>query len=158
MKNEILNATFWTVFWLLLFAGLFILLCGAANAQVTVHTQGNQYRHTNGVSGFNRTTTITARQQPIPASPLLYINPYVVQAEQREAKAEARKCAVIILDNIPAAVYKRRLLRRFDALSEEDQTALRKRILAAEGNLDVALFERLLDEAAITNALSKESL
>jgi hypothetical protein len=155
MKNEILKATFWTVFWLLLFAAI---LCGVANAQVTVHTQGNQYRHMNGMSSFDRTTTITARQQPIPASPFLYINPYVAQGVQREAREEARKCAVIILDNIPAAVYKRRLLRRFDALSEEDQTVLRKRILAAEGNLDVSLFERLLDEAAITNALSKESL
>jgi hypothetical protein len=156
MRNEILNATFWTIFWLLLFAGLFIFLCGVTNAQVTVHTQGNQYRYTNGAV-FNRTTTITARRQPIPASPLLYVNPYVIQAEQREAKAEARKCAVIILDTIPAAVYKR-LRRRVDALSEEDQTVLRKRIIAAEGNFNVALFERLLDEAAITNALSKESL
>jgi hypothetical protein len=157
MKNEILKSTLWTVFWLLLWAGLFIFLCGAANAQVTVHTQGNQYRHTNGRSGFNRTTTITARQQPIPASPLLYVNPYVIQATQKEAKAEARKCASIILDTIPAAMYKR-LHRRGNALSEEDQTVLRKRILAAEGNFNVSLFERLLDEAAITNALSKESL
>ncbi len=153
MKNEILKATFW----LLLFAGLFTLLCGVTNAQVTVHTQGRQYRYTNGVAGFNRTTTITARQRPIPASPLLYVNPYVIQSEQREAKAEARKCAVIILDTIPAVVYKK-LLSRVDVLSEEDQTVLRKRILAAEGNLDVSLFERLLDEAAITNVLSKESL
>ncbi len=155
MKNEILKATLWTVFWLLLFAGLFTLLCGAANAQVTVHTQGRQYRH-NGVAGFDRTTTITARQRPIPASPLLYVNPYVVQAEQREAKAEARKCAAIILDTIPAEVYKR-LLSRVDALSG-DQTVLRKRILAAGDDLDVSLFERLLDETAITNVLSKESL
>jgi len=158
MKNEILKATFWTIFWLLLSAGLFIFLCGAANAQVTVHTQGNQYRRGNNTSGFDRTTTITARQQPIPASPLLYVNPYAIWATQREAKAEARKCAAIILDTIPAAMYKRWLHRRVDALSEEDQTVLRKRILAAEGNLDVSLFERLLDEAAITNALSKESL
>jgi hypothetical protein len=124
---------------------------------VTVHTQGNQYRHTNGVSGFNRTTTITARQQPIPASPFLYINPYVAQAEQKEAKAEARKCAAIILDTIPANMYKR-IYRRIATLSEEDSAVLRKRILAAEGNFNVTLFERLLDEAEITNALSKESL
>ncbi len=155
MKNEILKSIFWTVFWLLLSAGLFTFLCGVADAQVTVHTQGNQYRYRNGTSSFDRTTTITARQRPAP-SPLLYINPYVIQATQREAKAEARKCAAIILDAIPAAVYKK-LHRRIDALSG-DQTVLRKRILAAEGNLDVSLFERLLDEAAITNALSKESL
>ena len=157
MKNEILKATFWTIFWLLLSAGLFIFLCGAANAQVTVHTQGNQHRYTNGISSFNRTTTITARQQPIPASPLLYVNPYAIRATQREAKAEARKCAVIILDAIPADMYTW-LHRRVTVLSEEDQAVLRKRILAAEGNLDVSLFERLLDEAAITNALSKETL
>jgi len=158
MKNEILKAALWTIFWLLLSVGLVIISVRAANAQVTVHTQGNQYRRGNGISSFDRTTTITARQQPIPASPLLYVNPYVAQATQREAKAEARKCAVIILNTIPAATYKRWLRRRVDALSEEDQTVLRKRILAAEGNLDVSLFERLLDEAAITNALSKESL
>jgi len=158
MKNEILKSTLWTVFWLLLWVGVFIFLCGVANAQVTVHTQGNQYRRTNGTAGFNRTTTITARQQPLPASPLLYVNPYVIQATQREAKAEARKCAVIILNTIPAATYERWFHRRVGALSEEAQTVLRERILAAEGTFDASLFLRLLNEAAITNALSKESL
>ena len=156
MKNEILKSIFWTVLWFFLSVGLFTLMCRGVNAQVTVHTQGNQYRYRNGTSGFNRTTIITARPQPIPASPFLYVNPYVIQDAQREAKAEAGKCAAIILDTIPAAIYKSRFHRRVDALSG-DQTVLRKLILAAEG-LDVSLFDRLLDEAAITNALSEESL
>jgi citrate lyase beta subunit len=73
-----------------------------------------------------------------------------------DAKEEARKCASIILDAVHAEVWNTEFRRRVNALSEEDQEALRERIMENELCLDGAMLERLLDEAEIANTLVGE--
>lgn len=156
MKDEIVKAVFWTFFWLLLLIALFASMCGTADAQTITHTQGSVERYNNGTTSFDRTTTVTNVAPSTPPEPLLYINPYYKKAVQVDAKEEARKCASIILDAVHTEAWRSEYRDRVNDLSDEDQEALRERILENELSLDAAMLERLLDEAEIANVLARE--
>jgi hypothetical protein len=156
MKDEVVKSVFWAFFWLLLLLALFASMCGPVDAQTTVHTQGSRHQYNNGTSSFNRTMTITSVAPIAPPQQLLYTNPYYEKAVQMDAKEEARKCAVIILDTVNAEAWRIEYRQRVNVLSEDDQEALRERILENENCFNEAMLDRLLEEAEIANTLVRE--